>query len=641
MDFYQLKLIRKGTKPPVWRRAYVPVNSSFSQLAVMLLSILEIKDCSSFEIESYLDKERFLDGKEAKSDWEYMQYDASKSFIACHFKAGKAYSFRTFCSAPEYRIEVECVCDVVGTHGESVCRPAIVKQVSESNDKIWTDANIINKFLEERFVIKEGNVQYKTMSEIIADVYEKGAGLTVCNKPKDFDNLLSLSIKGTFDKVAGRIKEEMQGQENNEYDDTDFSLVEEAKARIEELKAKIDVLASEIERLEKAPDNAPLTRRFPTLPVMMKSFTGKQLIEIADNEGLVVSSSSKQKVVNELSRYLLTASTMKMELYMVDDDELALFERIIDEGICKLTDEELERISVFRSIFYVAVYKDHCAEVPKEAVVLYDTIVKHGYKEKRDEVRWMICCLDAYIWLHSVAPFKVIADMFRRKYRKASDEQVLEVFDTVPDLIQPCVIQDGMVISRDLYDDGLFNILKKRQRDVPYYIPTTEGIVALARDEYTSDEKPYIDFKMQVMKYMEVDEEQANRICLVVYKAFLVGLMPSECMKRVNESLGEEIVFSSQKYAEEFSKAFMNIYSNSRKFDLRGHSPNEMSSLRKETKKQPFIPYSKNASDGFPVAASGTFTAGGIKSENAERKIYPNDPCPCGSGKKYKKCCGK
>ena len=25
----------------------------------------------------------------------------------------------------------------------------------------------------------------------------------------------------------------------------------------------------------------------------------------------------------------------------------------------------------------------------------------------------------------------------------------------------------------------------------------------------------------------------------------------------------------------------------------------------------------------------------------AERKIYPNDPCPCGSGKKYKNCCGR
>ena len=24
-----------------------------------------------------------------------------------------------------------------------------------------------------------------------------------------------------------------------------------------------------------------------------------------------------------------------------------------------------------------------------------------------------------------------------------------------------------------------------------------------------------------------------------------------------------------------------------------------------------------------------------------EKKIYPNDPCPCGSGKKYKNCHGR
>ena len=28
-----------------------------------------------------------------------------------------------------------------------------------------------------------------------------------------------------------------------------------------------------------------------------------------------------------------------------------------------------------------------------------------------------------------------------------------------------------------------------------------------------------------------------------------------------------------------------------------------------------------------------------VKRENA--KVYPNDPCPCGSGKKYKQCCGR
>ncbi|MBQ6930676.1 MAG: SEC-C domain-containing protein [Clostridia bacterium] len=26
--------------------------------------------------------------------------------------------------------------------------------------------------------------------------------------------------------------------------------------------------------------------------------------------------------------------------------------------------------------------------------------------------------------------------------------------------------------------------------------------------------------------------------------------------------------------------------------------------------------------------------------KTASQKVGPNDPCPCGSGKKYKKCCG-
>ena len=27
--------------------------------------------------------------------------------------------------------------------------------------------------------------------------------------------------------------------------------------------------------------------------------------------------------------------------------------------------------------------------------------------------------------------------------------------------------------------------------------------------------------------------------------------------------------------------------------------------------------------------------------KRVEKKVYPNDPCPCGSGKKYKQCCGR
>ena len=27
--------------------------------------------------------------------------------------------------------------------------------------------------------------------------------------------------------------------------------------------------------------------------------------------------------------------------------------------------------------------------------------------------------------------------------------------------------------------------------------------------------------------------------------------------------------------------------------------------------------------------------------KRTEKKIFPNDPCPCGSGLKYKQCCGR
>ena len=34
-------------------------------------------------------------------------------------------------------------------------------------------------------------------------------------------------------------------------------------------------------------------------------------------------------------------------------------------------------------------------------------------------------------------------------------------------------------------------------------------------------------------------------------------------------------------------------------------------------------------------------TAQSAPKKREHAKVYPNDPCPCGSGKKYKQCCGR
>lgn len=51
MEFYKVKITRKGTKPPIWRRCLVPADITFAQMAVVLEEILEYETSSLYEFE--------------------------------------------------------------------------------------------------------------------------------------------------------------------------------------------------------------------------------------------------------------------------------------------------------------------------------------------------------------------------------------------------------------------------------------------------------------------------------------------------------------------------------------------------------------------------------------------------------------
>ena len=57
MEFYQLKITRKGTKPPIWRRCLIPADINFEKLAEMLQDILEYQSTDLYEIEFFQKKE--------------------------------------------------------------------------------------------------------------------------------------------------------------------------------------------------------------------------------------------------------------------------------------------------------------------------------------------------------------------------------------------------------------------------------------------------------------------------------------------------------------------------------------------------------------------------------------------------------
>ena len=90
----------------------------------------------------------------------------------------------------------------------------------------------------------------------------------------------------------------------------------------------------------------------------------------------------------------------------------------------------------------------------------------------------------------------------------------------------------------------------------------------------------------------------------------------SDYMRIIN---GMEIEFKSEKGAKKFAALMMDVNNETRMVELKGHKPNEMRSSGAAI---------KNPEKVKPQ-------------QKSEKKIYPNDPCPCGSGKKYKKCCGR
>ena len=106
----------------------------------------------------------------------------------------------------------------------------------------------------------------------------------------------------------------------------------------------------------------------------------------------------------------------------------------------------------------------------------------------------------------------------------------------------------------------------------------------------------------------------------------------------------------------------VDAHNNTRMIENRGHNPNELAregllggiptivpgSSRAEALLKKAAPQLREMGmtvdlDGNDdTAATAMYTRGpGGNVIRIGKKIYPNDPCPCGSGKKYKKCCGR
>ena len=156
---------------------------------------------------------------------------------------------------------------------------------------------------------------------------------------------------------------------------------------------------------------------------------------------------------------------------------------------------------------------------------------------------------------------------------------------------------------------------------------SVDEILDYSENGYPTKSASYQRLGRFLLDEIKVSDAVKDQVLFFIYKECSMDGRMSAIMENLNQ---KGIQFNDEQL-EKFTKLIMEANNNTRMLEFRGYTPNEISGAV-----WPFA-------TGKPhTAMPNSFVPTAMPMQPASaRKIYPNDPCPCGSGKKYKKCCGR
>jgi len=180
-------------------------------------------------------------------------------------------------------------------------------------------------------------------------------------------------------------------------------------------------------------------------------------------------------------------------------------------------------------------------------------------------------------------------------------------------------------------DDRVFDAKKiveeHRMRPGVDYYPFTKKQLLIAGDPDYVDKRPEMNsFIGFLLKHYRLSDQETNEIALQITN--MINADSKQTL--IIQYLQSWMEFPSFEFVQQLTARIMELYNNTRQWVLKGHTPNELfQEERKYLKPLPTEPF-KISRQNSKVIDLQTRT-----------EVGRNDPCPCGSGKKYKKCCGK
>lgn len=382
-------------------------------------------------------------------------------------------------------------------------------------------------------------------------------------------------------------------------------------------------------------------------------------LEIRRTSGL-----KKDELADKIANELLMPTVMRRRIAVLSPECRILLERAMREPFIP-TPEEMDDALCLHESDYAFLNKREQLDVPVDVKIAYEKINTPEFRKYARKMSWLSQCLNFGEVFYGVFDKDVLRKIYNaRKGYHISEEELEKLCNEFPDDMTECHMEEGQrfIVAEYLaYDDRYKNLLDI-QAGKDFYIPNAQEVLDYARNLYLSQEPAYQNFREFLQHEIGMTYDEADAEALETWDKIQFDIDFTEIVQYFID-VYEDLLDGTK--IEKIIQLLQEVNNNTRMRIHRGHTPNEMMRKGMEedrlSQKPIVVPGSTEAAnllksaseelkemgvcvdfDSNAVIVPNNFSQNNVSGQaaNSIKKIYPNDSCPCGSGKKFKKCCG-
>lgn len=328
----------------------------------------------------------------------------------------------------------------------------------------------------------------------------------------------------------------------------------------------------------------------------------------------------KPLLITSIVEALQQADTLRTCLYAVDEMEWDFFQRAAAKKYLQTDKVYIDSYSTFQSLgllqsFY---FEDKLYfVVPDEIKAAYRELVETGFPEEK-RFRDL---LNSYA-IAAVSLYGAISqDDFVELFNSQNDRQtsIDEMFSILMDYVYMDAgycFWDEYIVDSDFEEDDFQGVprLLARRKGKPRYTPPRDEFLKYSDWDYY-EITPQLDALKANLAEFITDPDQLLDVLDEIHDMCAGEARMQEYFDLLDTA---GVVFDSMEQASATARLIVEVQNNTRLWSNYGHTPRELSATGKSN-----LP-------PFPSTQP-----------RRVQKTGRNEPCPCGSGKKFKHCCGR